>query len=89
MTKTLFTNIGSLVMPATEIGVLETLSNAAFLVQNGLVAWVGDADSAPSCEWVVDVAGACVIPGFVDSHAHLTYAGSREQEFADRMAGVS
>ncbi len=89
MTKTLFTNIGSLVMPATEVGVLETLSNAAFVVENGLVAWVGDAASAPQCDLVVDVQGACVIPGFVDSHAHLMFAGSREQEFAARMAGVS
>ncbi len=89
MTKTLITNIGSLVMPATEIGVLETLSNAAFLVEDGLVAWVGDAATAPSCEAVVDAQGACVIPGFVDSHAHLIFAGSREQEFAARMAGVS
>ena len=89
MTKTLFTNIGSLVMPATEVGVLETLSNAAFVVENGLVAWVGDVAAAPSCDLVVDVAGACVIPGFVDSHAHLMFAGSREQEFAARMAGVS
>ncbi|MEY5023604.1 MAG: hypothetical protein RL569_517 [Actinomycetota bacterium] len=89
MTKTLFTNIGSLVMPATEVGVLETLSNAAFVVENGLVAWVGDVAAAPSCDLIVDVAGACVIPGFVDSHAHLMFAGSREQEFAARMAGVS
>jgi imidazolonepropionase len=89
VTKTLFTNIGSLVMPATEVGVLETLSNAAFVVENGLVAWVGDVAAAPSCDLVVDVAGACVIPGFVDSHAHLMFAGSREQEFAARMAGVS
>ncbi len=89
MTKTLFTNIGSLVMPATEVGVLETLSNAAFVVENGLVAWVGDAASAPQCDLVVDVEGACVLPGFVDSHAHLMFAGSREQEFAARMAGVS
>jgi imidazolonepropionase len=89
VTKTLFTNIGSLVMPATEVGVLETLSNAAFVVENGLVAWVGDVAAAPSCDLVVDVQGACVIPGFVDSHAHLMFAGSREQEFAARMAGVS
>jgi imidazolonepropionase len=89
VTKTLFTNIGSLVMPATEVGVLETLSNAAFVVENGLVAWVGDVAAAPSCDLVVDVAGACVIPGFVDSHAHLMFAGSREQEFAARMAGFS
>jgi imidazolonepropionase len=89
VTKTLFTNIGSLVMPAAEVGVLETLSNAAFVVEDGLISWVGAADSAPSCDSVVDVAGACVIPGFVDSHAHLMFAGSREQEFAARMAGVA
>jgi imidazolonepropionase len=89
VTKTLFTNIGSLVMPATEVGVLEALPDAAFVVEDGLVAWVGDAASAPKCESIVDVAGACVIPGFVDSHAHLMFAGSREQEFAARMAGVS
>ncbi len=89
MPRTLFTNIGSLVMPAAEVGVLETLSNAAFVVEDGLVSWVGEADSAPSSDSVVDVAGACVIPGFVDSHAHLMFAGSREQEFAARMAGDS
>ena len=89
MTKTLFTNIGSLVLPAAEVGVLETMSNAAFVVEEGLVTWVGQADAAPSCDSVVDVAGLCVIPGFVDSHAHLMFAGSREQEFEARMAGVS
>ena len=89
MPRTLFTNIGSLVMPAAEVGVLETMSNAAFVVEDGLVSWVGDVDSAPRCDSVVDVAGACVIPGFVDSHAHLMFAGSREQEFEARMAGVS
>jgi imidazolonepropionase len=89
VTKTLFTNIGSLVMPAAEVGVLETLSNAAFVVEEGLITWVGQADLAPSCDSVVDVAGQCVIPGFVDSHAHLMFAGSREQEFAARMAGLA
>jgi imidazolonepropionase len=89
VTKTLFTNIGSLVLPAAEVGVLETVSNAAFVVENGFVTWVGRADVAPSFDSVVDVAGLCVIPGFVDSHAHLMFAGSREQEFEARMAGVS
>ena len=89
MPNTLFTNIGSLVLPAAEVGVLETMSNAAFVVEDGLVSWVGDVDSAPRCDSVVDVAGACVIPGFVDSHAHLMFAGSREQEFEARMAGVA
>jgi imidazolonepropionase len=89
VSKTLFTNIGSLVIPAAEVGVLETMSNAAFVVEDGFVTWVGQADAAPSCDSVVDVAGLCVIPGFVDSHAHLMFAGSREQEFEARMAGVS
>jgi len=57
VTKTLFTNIGSLVLPAAEVGVLETMSNAAFVVEDGFVTWVGHADSAPSCDSVVDVAG--------------------------------
>jgi imidazolonepropionase len=89
VTKTLFTKIGSLVLPAAEVGVLETIQDAAFLVENGLVAWVGKAAAAPASDSVVDVQGACVIPGFVDSHAHLMFAGSREQEFEARMAGVS
>ena len=73
-------------MPAAEVGVVETIQEAAFLVENGLVAWVGKAAAAPGCDSVVDVVGACVIPGFVDSHAHLMFAGSREQEFEARMA---
>jgi imidazolonepropionase len=87
--NTLFTNIGSLVMPAAEVGVLETLSDAAFVVEDGLITWIGSASDTPSADSVVDVAGRCVIPGFVDSHAHLMFAGSREQEYEARMAGVS
>lgn len=85
----LVTNIGSLVIPKTEFGQLEILTNAAFAVEKGKIAWVGSADNAPYCDEVVDAQDRCVIPGFVDSHAHLMFAGSREQEFAARMAGQS
>ncbi len=85
----LVTNIGSLVTPKAEFGQLEILADAAFVVENGKVAWVGSAANAPSCDEVIDAQGRCVIPGFVDSHAHLMFAGSREQEFAARMAGES
>ena len=85
----LVTNIGSLVIPKAEFGQLEIQSDAAFVVELGKVAWVGSASSAPSCDVVIDGNGRCVIPGFVDSHAHLMFAGSREQEFAARMAGES
>ena len=85
----LVTNIGSLVIPKAEIGQLDILADAAFVVEDGKVAWVGSAANAPSCDEVIDAQGRCVIPGFVDSHAHLMFAGSREQEFAARMAGES
>lgn len=85
----LVTNIGLLVLPQAEFGLLRKIANAAFLVEQGKVSWVGQAADAPKAAEVVDAGGKCVIPGFVDSHAHLIFAGSREQEFAARMAGQS
>lgn len=85
----LVTNIGLLVLPQAEFGLLRTITKAAFLVEQGKVSWVGQAAGAPKAAEVVDAGGKCVIPGFVDSHAHLIFAGSREQEFAARMAGES
>lgn len=85
----LVTNIGSLVLPKAEFGQLEILSDAAFVVEGGKVAWVGAASAAPDCDEVIDAHGRCVIPGFVDSHAHLMFADSRAEEFAARMAGES
>ena len=43
---------------------------------------------APPCDEHVDAGGRCVIPGFVDSHTHLVFAGDRSAEFAARMAGA-
>jgi imidazolonepropionase len=78
----------------TEIGELTTndptlgvQSDAALVVDDGRVAWVGHSASAPEADRVLDVAGAAVLPGFVDSHAHLVFAGDRAAEFAARMAG--
>jgi imidazolonepropionase len=51
------------------------------------VAWAGPAAGAPPGDERVDVEGRCVIPGFVDSHAHLVFAGNRAEEFTARMAG--
>jgi imidazolonepropionase len=52
------------------------------------VAWVGESSTAPAADERVSVRGRCVIPGFVDSHAHLVFAGDRAAEFGARMAGV-
>ena len=60
-----------------------------FVVADGLVAWVGPAADAPAADRVVDLGGRAVVPGFVDSHSHLVYAGDRAAEFTARMAGVA
>ena len=86
----LFGNIGQLVVGASpDTGELELIENAALVIDAGLVAWVGSSASAPTADEFVDVAGRTVIPGFVDSHAHLVFAGDRAAEFEARMSGVS
>ncbi|MFM5951106.1 MAG: imidazolonepropionase [Micrococcales bacterium] len=86
----LFGNIGQLVVGVPpETGELELIENAALVVDAGVVAWVGSSASAPAADELVDVAGRTVIPGFVDSHAHLIFAGDRAAEFEARMSGVS
>jgi imidazolonepropionase len=66
---------------------LGVLTDAALLVVDGRVAWVGPASIAPAADRMLDLHGAAVIPGFVDSHAHLVFAGDRANEFAARMNG--
>ncbi|AXH90908.1 imidazolonepropionase [Micromonospora aurantiaca] len=61
--------------------------DAALLISDGEVAWTGPARHAPAADRRIDAGGAAVLPGFVDSHAHLVFAGDRAAEFAARMAG--
>ncbi|MSY16151.1 MAG: imidazolonepropionase, partial [Actinobacteria bacterium] len=89
MSQTLIKNIGLLVtnnseVDSTPLGLIE---NAAILIESGKVKWVGASESSPSAEKSIDASGKCVIPGFVDSHNHLIFAGDRSKEFAARMAG--
>src|SRR6185369_10002900 len=63
--------------------------DAALVVDDGRVAWIGPSARAPGADAAVDVAGGTVLPGWVDSHAHLVFAGDRSSEFAARMAGQS
>jgi imidazolonepropionase len=83
-------NIGELVTNAPGTGAggpLGLRRNVALLVEDGQVAWIGPVRDAPAADRRVDAAGAAVLPGFVDSHAHLVFAGDRAAEFAARMAG--
>jgi imidazolonepropionase len=80
----LITNIGELVTNAPG-GDLP--GPAALVIDGEHVAWTGPAAQAPAADQAVDAAGRAVLPGFVDSHAHLVFAGERSAEFAARMAG--
>lgn len=88
MTSTLLTGIGELVTcdedGRPEIGVRHDL---AVLVDGGRIAWVGPQEQAPPADTRHDLGGRALLPGFVDSHAHLVFAGDRSAEFAARMAG--
>jgi imidazolonepropionase len=83
--STLVTGIGELVTHDSALGVL---TDAALVVDHGTVAWVGPAAGAPDADERIDVGGRAVVPGFVDSHAHLVFAGDRAAEFEARMSGV-
>ncbi|KJY19974.1 MULTISPECIES: imidazolonepropionase [Streptomyces] len=90
MTTTAITNIGSLVTNDPALGdgsPLGLIENAAVVIDGDEVAWVGPADKAPAADESFDAQGRALIPGFVDSHSHLVFAGDRTQEFNARMSG--
>ncbi|MFF5988045.1 imidazolonepropionase [Prauserella flavalba] len=90
MTTVLHTGIGELVTndPAQGDGSrLGVLTDAALVVEDGSVVWVGERRAAPAADERRDLGGSAVVPGFVDSHAHLVFAGDRAEEFAARMSG--
>ena len=93
MTSTLVHNIGQLVTndpqhDGTKLGVIE---NAALLIEDGVVAWAGLDSDAPThhIKRKLNAKGRAVIPGFVDSHTHMIFAGDRSKEFRARMLGES
>lgn len=89
-TATLVTGVGELVTNDPGLGdgsPLGVLREAALVLQDGRVRWVGAAGRAPEADAAIDLAGRAVVPGFVDSHTHVVFAGDRSAEFAARMAG--
>lgn len=86
---TALTNIGTLVTndPSLGDGPLGVRENAAVVFEDGVVAWVGDSTDAPAADTGFDLGGRAVLPGFVESHSHLVFAGERAEEFAARMSG--
>ncbi|MGZ4612935.1 MAG: imidazolonepropionase, partial [Kineosporiaceae bacterium] len=73
--------------PAHEAGPLGLLRHAALVIEGDRVVWVGPAAAAPAADDRLDAGGRSVVPGFVDSHGHLVFAGDRSAEFEARMSG--
>jgi imidazolonepropionase len=78
-------NIGLLVTNDPALG---TIHDAAIVFDGERVAAVQRAGAGAGADERIDAGGRCVIPGFVDSHTHLVFAGERGDEFAARMAGA-
>jgi imidazolonepropionase len=88
MSSTAVTGIGELVTcDGTGPDLLGIRSNAALVVEDGMIVWIGSAAETPAADAQIDVAGRAIVPGFVDSHSHLIFAGDRATEFAARMTG--
>ena len=98
MTSTLYSSIGELWSFDPEHGTVDSaklatsadagvIANAALVVEDGVIVWTGPASAAPDADARVDLAGAAVVPGWVDSHSHMVFDGDRSAEFEARMAG--
>jgi imidazolonepropionase len=79
-------------VPAT-VDPLGRIKDGALAAREGRVVWIGedrDLESQVALDGdLLDAAGACVIPGLVDAHTHPVFAGSRADEFAERVSGVA
>ncbi|QIM16170.1 imidazolonepropionase [Leucobacter insecticola] len=87
MTSLLIDNIGELTTNDDGVEVGGRLHNAAIVIEGERVAWVGAAANAPATDEQFDAGGRAVLPGWVDSHTHMVFAGDRTAEFEARMAG--
>jgi imidazolonepropionase len=61
--------------------------DAALVIADGRVAWVGNSAGAPAADARLDAVGGTVLPGFVDAHTHLVFGGDRAEEFEARLTG--
>ncbi|MEU9197308.1 imidazolonepropionase [Streptomyces hundungensis] len=89
MRTTLVRNITTLVTNDPDHGPspLGLIQDAALVIEGDRIAWTGRTADAPATDDAVDAKGRTVLPGFVDSHSHLVFAGDRTQEFNARMSG--
>ena len=98
--KLLITNIKELLqvrnpeinkVSGTKMAELPKIDNAWLLIENNIIADFGSMDTLPEMmvDSIIDAMGKTVLPAWCDSHTHIVYAGNREQEFVDRINGLS
>ncbi|GHF16200.1 imidazolonepropionase [Streptomyces griseoluteus] len=88
--STAITNIATLVTNDPSLGdnsPLGLIQDAALVIDGERVVWAGESSKAPATDNHLDAGGKAVLPGFVDSHSHLVFAGDRTAEFNARMSG--
>jgi imidazolonepropionase len=74
-----------------DMAILPTIKNAFLLIENDLIAGFGSMQNLPTikADTIIDATGKMVLPTWCDSHTHIVYAGNREQEFVDRINGMT
>ncbi len=97
--KKLFINIKELIqvrepsvekISGDEMRILPSIKNAWLLIQDEKILDYGEIQDLPQTEAkIVDLSGKSVLPTWCDSHTHLVFAGNREQEFVDRIKGLT
>lgn len=99
MSNALIINIGKLVnvrdesalLRGNNLAVLPVKENAWLRVTNGRIAATGSMEQwqAEAGETIIDARGGAVLPGWCDSHTHIVFAATREEEFVDKIKGLS
>lgn len=96
--KTLISNIGTLagILPrgkdflsGEEMSGLECISDAWLLIEDGIISDFGSGNTPMGADELIDAGGGFVMPTFCDPHTHIVYAGCRDGEFRDKIAGMS
>jgi len=82
---------GILKVSGSEMNELPTIKNAYLLIENNIISNYGEMKNCPSTsvQSTIDATGKMVLPTWCDSHTHIVYAGNREQEFVDRINGMT
>ncbi|MCF6130188.1 imidazolonepropionase [Flavobacterium sp. AS60] len=75
----------------SEMAILPTISNAYLLIENDVIAAFGSMENCPkiNADKTIDATGKMILPSWCDSHTHIVYVGNREQEFVDRINGLT